>query len=66
MSAVALTFKKHVITVERETKRDNWYITVQCPDGTYAYDGWWRDSVDKTVEQAIAEAKHGAQLEKQQ
>lgn len=56
------TFKKHEITVERESRKDNWYIRVTAPCGSYAYDGWWSDSASKTVKEAFEEAKRGAQL----
>ncbi|WP_054074528.1 hypothetical protein [Comamonas testosteroni] len=57
------TFKKHSITVERESRKDNWYIRVTAPCGSYAYDGWWSDSASKTAKEAFEEAKRGAQLD---
>ncbi|CUA99386.1 hypothetical protein [Comamonas thiooxydans] len=57
------TFKKHSITVQRESRKDNWYIRVTAPCGSYAYDGWWTDSASKTAKEAFEEAKRGAQLD---
>ena len=57
------TFKKHDITVERESRKDDWYIRVTAPCGLYAYDGWWPDSASKTAKEAFEEAKDGAQLD---
>lgn len=53
-------FKKHQIHLEKESPRKNWYIQVIAPDGRFCYDGWWRDSEDKTEREASAEAKRGA------
>jgi hypothetical protein len=58
----------HEISVQRELVDTNphmigwWYITVRCPDGGLAYDGWWRDSDDKSLADAVAEAFKGARL----
>lgn len=56
------TVRSHLITVSKDTTDSDWYIRVQAPSGCYAYDGWWRDSADKTKHQAIEEAKRGALL----
>ena len=56
------TFKKHEITVERDTETRDWYITVEAPGGGLIYDGWWIHSEDKTAREAIKEAKRGAML----
>lgn len=40
----------------------DWYIRVNHPDGGYLYDGYWRDSDDKSPEEAVAEAFRGAEL----
>lgn len=55
-------FRGHEITIERESRTENWYIRVIAPNGMKDYDGWWRDSADKTVAEAFEEAKRGAQL----
>ena len=58
------TYKKHDMTVERDSRKDDWYIRVTAPCGSYAYDGWWPDSADKTAAEAFEEAKDGACLKK--
>ncbi|WP_234775230.1 hypothetical protein [Paraburkholderia tropica] len=51
------------ICAERHDDRDGrWYIEVHGPGGCYLYDGWWRNSEGKPVEDAVAEAFRGAQL----
>ncbi len=40
----------------------DWYIQVRPIDGCYDYDGWWRDSSDKSLESAINQAMHGAMI----
>lgn len=62
MSAISINYKRHLITVERERPGVDWYITVECPGGGMAYDGWWRDSAYKSHKEAIEEAKRGALL----
>lgn len=57
-------FRGHEITVERESRTENWYIRVTDPGGYRLYDGWWRDSAGKTVAEAFREAKRGALLVK--
>ncbi|RQM48666.1 hypothetical protein EHZ19_10710 [Paraburkholderia bannensis] len=39
-----------------------WYIRVKHPNGCYVCDGWWSNSEDKTLEEAVAQAFHGADL----
>jgi predicted RNase H-like HicB family nuclease len=56
------TFRKHSIVLSREDTDRNWYIVVTAPSGLKCYDGWWRDSVGKTLKQALQEAKEGAML----
>ncbi len=53
------TFRGHLIHLQKEVGK-NWYIIVTAPDGCYAYDGWWADSEDSTLREALAEAKRGA------
>ena len=56
------TYAEHDIEIEWDKDRDSWYIIVTSPSGSYAYDGWWSDSEDKTIDEAIEEALDGAQL----
>jgi hypothetical protein len=56
-------WRDHYIHVRRDDECcGNWYIIVKAPSGCYVYDGWWADSDEKTVEQAVAEAFDGACL----
>jgi len=57
-------YKKHAIEISRDEFLGNYYIMVRSPSGTYCYDGYWRDSADKTMAEAIEEAKIGAGLKK--
>lgn len=57
-------YRRHLIQVEREEDYENWYIRVVSPQGIKCYDGWWKNSADKTVKEAVAEAKRGACLVK--
>ncbi len=45
---------------ERDSAHQNWYIMVTAPDGCYAYDGWWKDSEDKSAPEVVEEAIRGA------
>ena len=55
-------YKKHDISISRESDYI-YYIMVACPDGTYAYDGWWGDDLERhTMEQAVQEALEGSLL----
>ncbi|AYF87449.1 hypothetical protein D6Z43_09910 [Pseudomonas sp. DY-1] len=56
------TINEHVIDISRESEDEDWYIVVTAPCGMRDYDGWWTDSADKTIEQALAEAVHGSCL----
>lgn len=50
------------IDVHRDADTEDWYIQVKTVDGGYIYDGWWKDSANKTAAEAIAEAMRGAQI----
>lgn len=62
MAEIYLHENGHTIELTRDSVRDDWYIVVIFPDGTFGYDGWWRDSAGRTASEALEEAKHGAQL----
>lgn len=51
------------IDVRRDSDQEDWYIRVAGADGEILYDGWWRDSADKTRVEAIQEAMKGAQIQ---
>lgn len=55
-------YKGHTINLERDHPNQNWYIIVATPSGGYIYDGWWRDSVGKSVHEAVIEALRGSML----
>ena len=57
-----VTFKRHHISVSKDSLSTNWYIRVTHPNGCKVYDGWWRDSENATWEEAVQEAKIGAML----
>ncbi|MNZ37486.1 hypothetical protein D3C78_549330 [compost metagenome] len=52
----------HAIEISRENEGEDWYIVVTAPCGVHSYDGWWADSAEKTIEEALAEAVHGSCL----
>ena len=56
------TFKRHHISVTKNSLSKNWYIQVLHPNGSKLYDGWWRASENATWQEAIQEAKEGAML----
>jgi hypothetical protein len=59
---VQTRYRRCEIVATRDKPGRNWYIRVTAPDGCYIYDGWWRDSEDKSSADAIEEAKRGAGL----
>ncbi len=42
--------------ITREGEDDSWYIQVNPSEHGFIYDGWWRDSEDESIENAIKEA----------
>lgn len=56
-------YRNHTFDLRQEGPRNWWYIRVTAPCGSYDYDGWWKDSEDKTVDDAILEAMAGAGME---
>ena len=55
-------YKQHDIEIVRVGSIRNWYIRVRAPNGLHAYDGYWSDSAQKSLDDAIAEACIGACL----
>jgi len=58
-------WRRYEIHVQREVPDDragDWYITVRVYEAGLIYDGWWRDSADKTLAEAVEEAFRGACL----
>lgn len=56
------TINEHTIDIRRESEDQDWYIEVTAPNGMRDYDGWWSDSADKPIEEALAEAVRGSCL----
>ena len=54
-------YKGHEIQIDREKESGNYYILVWS-DAGYDYDGWWNDSADASIDEAIEEAKRRAML----
>ena len=62
--SISFTFRGHEFNLERDAYHDNiWYIQVSVVDGSNAYDGWWNDSQDKTMREAILQACDSAMIE---
>lgn len=55
-------YKQCDIYIDRDRHNQNWYIVVQDQGGYKLYDGYWADSADKTLDDAIVEACRGSQL----
>ena len=55
-------YKQHDLDMMRTDFCSCWYIRVCAPSGMYAYDGYWRDSQGKSMDDAITEACTGAGL----
>jgi hypothetical protein len=50
------------IVIDRENENQDWYIQATSSNGCMRYDGWWQGSQDKSIEEALEEAIHGARL----
>lgn len=55
-------YKDHTIHCSRENENSDWYIWVYTPSGALAYDGYWKDSDGKSLNEAKLEAIRGAQI----
>jgi hypothetical protein len=55
-------YRGHEIGIERDGRKTEWYIIVTAPDGTRAYDGWFKGSVGMHVNYAIYQALEGSLL----
>lgn len=58
----AACWGEYTIEASRDDESRNWYITVTAPSGIRDYDGYWRNSDFKTVDEVINEAIAGACL----
>lgn len=54
-------YKAHDIEIFRELSDEDWYIIVHSGRG-YLYDGYFPDSANATIDEAIEEALKGSQL----
>ena len=48
--------------IERESDSDDWYIMVNPVEHGYIYDGWWKDSANASLRDAVKEAVRGAMI----
>ena len=56
-----VSFSGYEFCVERDPEHDNdWYIQVNPEGEGFLYDGWWPDSRNKSLEEALLEAIDGA------
>ena len=58
-------YNLHDIGIERDTTNQLFYIIVTHPSGVYDYDGWWEDSEEMTIEEAVVEAIRGAMIDEE-
>lgn len=49
-------------SLEKDGESEDWYIQVKPVGESFLYDGWWSDSEDKELAEAIAEAIEGSML----
>lgn len=56
------TYNRHDIHVWRDDPGEDWYIQVRDQTGMMGYDGYWKDSADKPIREALTEAARGAGL----
>lgn len=50
----------YIYDIQRDCEDDDWYIRVNPAEHGFDYDGWWSDSEEKTLEEAVREAIYGA------
>jgi len=55
--------KGRSIQLTKDAPERDWYIIVEDAGGYCAYDGYWCGSEDKTVADALEQAKFGACLD---
>lgn len=56
------SFGGYSFKFDKAGDNESWYIQVNPEGQGFLYDGWWCDSEDKTLREAVAEAVDGAQL----
>lgn len=55
-------YKGYLIDIDRDEDHGGDFYIMVFNDGGYLYDGWWDDSKDATIDDAIKEALQGAEL----
>lgn len=58
-------FRGYTLSIDRErhgSLKGLWYIVVTAANGMRDYDGWWENSQNNTLDEAIIEALAGACL----
>jgi hypothetical protein len=63
-NSIQCQYKGCEISITRDSHFEDWYIQVTHRDGCYIYDGWWKDSSHRTLDDAIKEAIDGSLLTK--
>lgn len=62
--SISFTFRGHEFQLERDAYFNyDWYIQVNLIEHGHTYDGWWNDSGDKSMREAILEACKGSQID---
>ncbi|HHC7311894.1 TPA: hypothetical protein ACN30N_004824 [Vibrio campbellii] len=46
--------------IEKDPEEDDWYIQVNQEGEGFLYDGWWSNSEDKSLKDAVIEAIKGS------
>lgn len=58
----APVLKEFCLEATREDEGSNWYIEVTDEGGYHTYDGYWRDSANRSCAEVLAEAADGSLL----
>jgi hypothetical protein len=58
----AACWGEYSVEASRESERDDWYMVVTAPNGIKDYDGTWRRSYDKGLDEVLQQAIDGAML----
>jgi hypothetical protein len=48
--------------IQRDSADEDWYIQVWPHEYEYVYDGWWKDSKDRSIKDAVKEAIEGGMI----
>ena len=58
----AACWGEYSVEASRESERDDWYMVVTAPNGIKDYDGTWRRSYNKGLDEVLQQAIEGAML----